>query len=818
MLYPADLEHKLGFDSLRVWLADLCLSPQGAARVAEMQLLTDPDAINRELDMADESKAIQQELLDFPTDSYNDLSPMLLRLRPQGAFPTAEDVHRLRQSLGTMRSIAAFFRPDDRRRRFPALTEAASTLKQFPQVYALADAIVDKNGDVKDSASPELGRIRSEIAAKQAQVSKVVNRLLRLAQASGWADAEALPTIREGKLLIPVQSQHKRQLPGIVHDESTSGKTVYIEPAESVTMNNDLREALGREKREIRRILIAFADAIRPDLGDLMAASELMGLFDFERAKGLAAIELDANRIIVSDQRAIRLIDARNPILVRNFRRERKRVVPLEVDLDDQNRILLVSGPNAGGKSVALKTIGILQYMTQCGMLIPASGDSRQGIFTGIFVNIGDDQSVDNDLSTYSSHLLHMKNTLRGSGERSLVLIDEFGGGTEPVIGGGIAEAILDKLNQKGVFGVITTHYSNLKHYASQTQGIVNGAMMFDTSRIEPTFRLEQGKPGGSFAIEIAHKIGLPADVIEDAKRRAGDQNANFDKHLREIQRDKRYWEEKREQIHRREKEIEEALQRQVDLLAEAKAVKDAARRESREAAEKSFSEANRQIENIIREIKHANAEKEATRVARERFRALREQTCSDQAEAGDIDEKINQATRMAKRHGVQIKTAEKEKEHRPLQKGDFVTIDGQQNVGQIQEIKGKRATVAFGSVITTIDPARLVPVSNAQARQYNRAKNRPLVNADMGEKRLAFRPYIDVRGKYAEEAIVLVNNLIDEAVMFDATQLRILHGRGNGILRSVLRQHLKGLKHVASIADEHVEHGGDGITIVTLS
>lgn len=817
MLYPPNIENKLGFDLIRHWISERCLSKQGCELIETIQFSTHFESIEQELNRVFEFVKIIQNGHEFPTENYHDLRLALSRIRPQGTFPIAEEVYDLKMSLSTLKAIAAFFKSDERQTLYPMLAASASNLKLYPFVYELADRIVGKNAIIRDNASPELHRLRRLIIAKQQQVSKTVAHILRQAQQSSWVDSESQPVIRDGRLLIPVLANHKRQIKGIVHDESLSGKTVFIEPVEAIEINNTIREIMSDEKREIRRILIAFADEIRPYINDLIEAYNLLGVFDFIRAKALLAIWMKATKIGITKEPLVNLHDAVNPVLYCSFLSEKKDVVPLTILLNNKQRILLISGPNAGGKSVALKTVGLLQYMMQCGILIPASESSSLGIFHNIFVDIGDDQSIENDLSTYSSHLQHMKTTLRHCDNKTIVLVDEFGSGTEPIIGGAIAEAILDKLNQKQVFGIITTHYSNLKHYASQTEGIINGAMMFNTAKIEPVFKLEMGKPGGSFAVEIAHKIGLPTDVIENAKQRAGEEHANFDKHLREIIRDKKYWEDKRSQIQKEIKKLEQIIQQQLVFLQEAQKTKAEIREKAKTEAEKMLSEVNKQIEQTIREIRRTQAEKEKVAIVRKEIDALKNKI-STGTPTDEFEDKIKTVEKIASKHNIEIDKKQTEAEEHELQQGDYVRLQGQQSIGQIVEISKKTAAVAFGALITTVAPEKLEYVNRAKARKELRTNKTTItLSNDYTKKRLTFKPYIDIRGKYPEEAIAAVQELVDNAIMFHVSDLRILHGRGNGVLRQVVRDYLRTVREIKNIQNEHIEHGGDGITVVKL-
>ncbi len=818
MLYPKEIEKKIGFDIIRKRLTDICISQQGKDWVMQMRFETDAESIRHAQQTAFEFWKLIRNGEEFPSENYFDLRGSLNKIRPEGTFFSPEEVFQLKMSLITVRDIFRFFSGKERRERYPLLAELASQLVYHETVYIEADRIVDKSAAIRDNASSELSRIRQSIQQKQEQVSKIVNRIFKTAQASGWVDKDSLPVMRDGRLMLPVLAPFKRQIKGIVHDESTTGKTVYIEPVEAVELNNAIKEDQAEEKREIRRILIAFANIIRPYISELIETYNWLGFFDFTRAKAKLGVELDAAAIDILDTPTIQLYDARNPLLWYTLTREGKSVVPLTLTLDQQNRILLISGPNAGGKSVAMKTVGIIQYMAQCGLLIPAREDSRLGVFRNLFVDIGDDQSIENDLSTYSSHLRNLKTMLRYSDEFSLVLIDEFGSGTEPVIGGAIAEAVLHQLNNRGVFGVITTHYSNLKHYASQTKGVINGAMMFDTQRIEPTFKLEQGKPGGSFAIEIAHKIGLPVEVINDAKQRAGEQFANFDKYLREIIRDKKYWEEKREKIRIEQKRLEELLQKQVNFLEEANNIKKEITEKAKQEAENILREANKLIENTIRQIKESQADKEKIRQARENLKTLKDKFVSfDKGEDPEIENRMSRIKKVAKNKGLNISKKVEEQQQRSIEKGNFVRMAGQDSIGQVIEISGKTAVVAFGQFITTIDPAKLQLVSEKEAKNAARQTKSMEYARELSKKRMAFKPHIDVRGYFPDDALMVVSELIDNALMFGVKEVKILHGRGNGVLRSVIRNYLKTQPGVMDFCDEHVELGGDGITVVRL-
>ncbi len=649
----------------------------------------------------------------------------------------------------------------------------------------------------------------------------------------GYVEADASVAVRDGRAVIPVPAAYKRKLGGIVHDESATGRTSYIEPTEVVELNNELRELEYAERRELVKILIEMSNQIRPYIDDLLYSYKFLGIIDFIRAKARFAINIDAILPVVSHRQDFYWKNARHPLLFLQLKSQGKEVVPLDIELQrPHERILLISGPNAGGKSVCLQTVGLLQYMLQSGLLVSMSEGSNMGFFENIFIDMGDEQSIENDLSTYSSHLMNMKFFVRNSNAATLLLIDEFGTGTEPMLGGAIAESVLNQLNSQQVFGVITTHYTNLKHFASQTEGILNGAMLFDTHAIQPLFKLQMGQPGSSFAFEIARKIGLPEVILADAKEKIGQDHFDFDKHLREIVRDKRYWEQKRQSIKDNEKRLSEVLERyQLELQNVKKERRDILEK-ARNEAQNLLSTANREIENTIRTIRESQAEKEKTRLVRRQldgFKVQAEETLVDNDDA--IEKKIRQikereqrkAEKGAKTRTDSGKGAETEKPvpDGRIEIGDYVKLQGQSVPGEVIEILGKEAVVAFGSLYTTVKSVRLEKISNNVAKREIRngagAAQVSNVGSTVRERKLNFKSEIDVRGHRTEEAIEKVANLLDEALMCEVHTVRVLHGKGNGILRQMLRQYINTLPFVVSMRDEHVQLGGSGITIVEL-
>ena len=826
MIYPQNFEQKIGFDQIRSLIKERCLGSLGTDYTDRMQFSTDYDAICKQLNCTWEFVHIVEMADDFPADFFFDVRPSLRRVRIEGTFLEESELFDLRRSLDTIQAIVRFLRPGEEEEiRYPYLYELSKEVEAFPQLVKRIDTILDKFGHIRDNASPELAHIRSSITSTLSSISRNLNAILRAAQSEGFVDKEVSPTMRDGRLVIPVAPSYKRKIKGIVHDESASGKTIFIEPAEVVEANNRVRELENEERREIVRILTAFTDELRPFIDEIIYSYEFLAEIDFIRAKALFAIETGGVLPTFENKRQIEWFHAVHPLLYLSLKRQGKTVVPLDLTLDEKNRILLISGPNAGGKSVCLKTAGLLQYMLQCGLLVPMHDNSRTGIFKDIFIDIGDEQSIEDDLSTYSSHLTHMKFFVRNANENSLLLIDEFGGGTEPQIGGAIAEALLDRFNQKRAYGVITTHYQNLKHFAEDTDGIINGAMLYDRHLMQPLFKLSIGNPGSSFAIEIARKIGLPEDVIASASEKVGSAYIDMDKYLQDIVRDKRYWESKRQNIRQREKKLEELTARyEADLTALEKQRKELLKQAKGDAAQ-ILAEANARIENTIREIKEAQAEKEKTRAARQKFEQFKAGLNEEpETDANDlVSRKLKQIAERKKRKQQRKKAEENQTQPAttsPIVVGDAVRLKGQSSVGEVLAVNGNDVTVAFGMLKSTVKSDRLEKVSKSQIKKEN-AKATFIgeqTTEEMREKQLHFKQEIDVRGMRADEALQAVTYFIDDAIQVGCSRVRILHGTGTGVLRQVIRQYLKTVPGVAHFQDEHVQLGGAGITVVELN
>ena len=838
MIYPHNFEPKIGFEQIRLILKEKCLSTLGEERVTDMAFSNQFQEIEERLEQTEEFVRILQEADNFPAQYFFDVRPSIKRIRIEGMYLDEQELFDLRRSLETIRDIVRFLLKEDEEQDssnpYPALRRLAEDILTFPQLITRINNILSPYGKIKDNASPELARIRRELSSTMGSISRTLNSILRNAQSEGVVDKDVTPAMRDGRLVIPVAPALKRKIKGIVHDESASGKTVFIEPAEVVEANNRIRELESDERREIIRILTVFSDELRPSIPDILLSYEFLAEIDFIRAKALFAEETHALKPDLADKQVIDWATAIHPLLQMSLAKHGKKVVPLDITLNGQQRILIISGPNAGGKSVCLKTVGLLQYMLQCGLLIPVHESSHAGIFDSIFIDIGDEQSIEDDLSTYSSHLTNMKIMMKHCNERSLILIDEFGGGTEPQIGGAIAEAVLKRFNQKGAFGVITTHYQNLKHFAEDHEGVINGAMLYDRHQMQALFQLQIGNPGSSFAVEIARKIGLPEEVIADASQIVGSEYINADKYLQDIVRDKRYWENKRQSIRQREKQMEETIARYQKEMEDLQASRKEIIRKAKEEADHLLQEANARIENTIRSIKEAQAEKERTRQARQELTDFRQSI----EETGNREEEERIARKMEKLREkqnrkkskkspvlseaevAQRKAQEEAKRRAGIVPGSVVKMKGQTVAGEVLEINGKNVTVAFGNLKTTVHIDRLEP-TNALPKQNELSTKSTFISTQtqdsMHEKKLHFKQDIDVRGMRGDEALQAVTYFIDDAILVGVPRVRILHGTGTGILRTLIRQYLQTVPGVRNFADEHVQFGGAGITVVDL-
>lgn len=813
LIYPRNFEHKIGFDTIRGIIEGHCVSSLGTACVSAMTFSDDAATVSRLLAETAEMLSIIMSAEHFPLDDIHDVTEQLTRLRVPGTFIGAEDLLLVRRSLGAVNDITAFFnsRRDDGATPYPLLDALCSGMIPFPDVIAAIDRVLDRYGNVKDNASPELAEIRRQLARTTGSVNSAMRRVLAQAVAAGYIDADTKPSMRDGRLVIPVPPMHKRRVSGIVHDESASGKTVFIEPAEIVEANNRIRELQMDERREITRILTIVADSIRPNVDDMLHSYSILGTVDFIHAKALFAQEVDAHMPMLDAMPAMEWYHAVHPVLLLSLRRQGKEIVPLDITLSPERRILVISGPNAGGKSVCLKTVGVVQYMAQCGVLPPLYENSHVGIFSDIMIDIGDDQSIEDDLSTYSSHLRNMKQFLSSGRGTSLLLIDEFGGGTEPQIGGAIAQAILRRFNDLRMWGVVTTHYQNLKHFAEDTDGLVNGSMLYDRHLMQPLFKLSIGNPGSSFAVEIARKTGLPASIIADAEEIVGSDYINMDKYLLDIARDKRYWENKRLSIRQKEKKIEQVLERYEEDASQLREKRREIIADARQEAQRILDNSNASIERTIHDIRRAQADKEKTMEARRRLEEEKKRLTTEQRGDHPL---LNKAPKPKKK---QLKP-DSNLPSRPIAVGDIVKLDGQGTPGRVLEIQGNNAVVAFGMLKTTVNTARL---RHTIAKIDSGARPSSFVSSStsdsLRDRQLKFKQEIDVRGMRVDEAIQAITYFIDDAIQFSAHRVRILHGTGTGALRQSIRQYLDSVPGVSSYRDEHVQFGGAGITIVDL-
>lgn len=859
MNYPKTIEKKLGMDEIRRLLQGYCMSTLGHELVNEVHFSADGKEVNEWLCQVREMRRIKEEAEDFPMDYIFDVRQGVARLRLEGTHLETQELFDLRRSMETVVGIVNFLNnstpgEDDEEisgtSKYPALSRLAENVQTFPMLMRTIDRVLDSYGNIKDSASPELGRIRSELKRTEGSISRTLYNILRSAQQDGVVEKDISPTLRDGRLVIPVAPAMKRKIRGIVHDESASGKTVFIEPSEVVEANNRVRELEADERREIIKILTDVSKELRPHVKELLEEFRFLAQIDLIRAKSQMAEDFDAYEPVVEEYPTVDWIRSIHPLLQQSLNKQQKQVVPLEITLTPEKRLLVISGPNAGGKSVCLKTMGLLQYMVQCGLSIPVSDRSTVGIFESIMIDIGDEQSIEDDLSTYSSHLLNMKMMIKGASPKTLLLIDEFGGGTEPQIGGAIAEAVLGQFWESKAWGIITTHYQNLKHFAEDHKGVVNGAMLYDRHEMRPLFQLEIGRPGSSFAIEIARKTGLPENVIKEASEIVGRDYIQSDKYLQDIVRDKRYWESKRQNIHQQEKQIQQSIDRYEtrveDLDRERRAILTRAKRE----AEELLAEANKRIENTIREIREQQAEKEATKKMREELAVFREEVQQIDATANDevIAKKMEQIQQRRERH--QKRQAEKAKRQedsaraireavakadaqrassKTIEVGTTVRIKGTTTVGTVETIQGKQASVIFdGGVrsrikVDSLEYAEQPKNTQPQTKQQQlmaklaSAPTSTVTRNTIDEHKRQFSHDIDVRGMRGDEALDRIMHFIDDAILMGVSQVKILHGKGNGILRQLIRQYLKSVPNVVSFRDEDVRFGGAGITVAEL-
>lgn len=814
------LEAKLGFDKIRRIISDRCLTDYAADRVEKEEFTTDRSSIMTRLALTDEMRLIMMFEDSFPTTGYIDAVPFLEPLLKAGSSIDTLSLAKLKTATDTIRKILHFF-GGIKDGVYPRLKRMAGQINSFPEVQRRIESILDKYGDIKDSASDRLLELRGAIRSREASLSKRAGAVLRKAQEDGIADSDASVCIRDGKFLIPVSSSAKRKLPGFVYDESASGKTTFIEPAEIVELENELIALHFEEEREIRKILFEFTEFLRPYIPELLSGAKFLGEIDFLMAKAQTALDFIAGVPVISEEGAVELRKARHPLLEKALRAEGRNMVPLTITLSPKKRILLISGPNAGGKSVCLKTMGLLQYMFQWGMLIPTSETSEMMIFDRIFVSIGDDQNIESDLSTYSSFLSQMREMLSCADEKTLVLIDEFGSGTEPAAGGAIAEAILSEMDRRGVYGVITTHYTNLKLYASGPDTrVINGAMLYDAAKIEPLFKLEIGLPGNSFAFELARKMRLPESIVKDAERRAGEEFVGIERNLRKIARNRKALDEKLQKVKNSDKALTGLTEKYQKELEDIKSLRESIISSAMQEAEQIVKGAGKQVEKTIRDIRQAQAEKTQTKEAREELQgflgALEKRKEKEGRNKEDyIDRKLASLQKRVKKKD----TDEREQKSAPLKVGEKVRIKDNGLVGEVSKISNKAVTVIVGNISSTMSPDKVERISSNEFREAARKEFKPAeqkVDSSLTDRRLNFSPELDIRGERLSDALNIVARYIDDAVMLNIGTVRIIHGKGSGVLREEIQKYLRSIPGL-EVSDEDIRNGGTGVTIVKL-
>lgn len=785
MIFPSEFEHKLGFDQIRQRLINYCLSPLGIRLVDEMSFSADFTAIQTLLKQNLEFKLILEKGDEFPASNYSDPTEYFKTAAVQDSFLEEEAFHSILLSLQTILACRKFLIANQE--PYPELFKLTQPVSVSLELVKAIESKFDDKGQVRDNASAELGRIRKRIRDEQYRVKRLIEQIFRQAVGHGWVPEGSSTTIRDGRLVIPVLAEHKRKLSGFIMDESSTGQTVYMEPAEVLEANNEIRDLFHADRREVVKILRELTNLLRNNLPQLRDAYQFLSIIDFTRAKAKLSLDIKAELPKLKPDSDLNWMHARHPLLYLSLKGKRE-VVPLTIDLTNENPFLLVSGPNAGGKSVCLKTVGLIQYMAQCGLLVPLHDKSTVGIYKKIFLDIGDQQSIENDLSTYSSHLKNMSFFLQNSDSTTLVLMDELGAGTDPNFGGGIAESILAGLIDRKVWGVATTHYYNLKLFASNHSSIRNGAMQFDSQKLEPLFQLEIGKPGSSFALEIARKTGLPKGTIQRAEEIIGQELTGLETLMKSVAEEKQSLDKRLREIEIREKKLNETLSQYQTLSAELNTKKKEILDKAKTEASNLLKDTNREIEKTIRHIRENKAEKKETKKVREGLQSL--------------VEKVKPV--------MQVRA-----QHDKIAMGDSVRLIGQEVSGKVLSIKDEVATVQFGDLRSQVKVKQLVRSDQVVSNPaFEKVRS---IGLDVMRKQSTFVNTLDIRGKRVEEVNSVLDQFIDDAMLLGQSELKILHGKGEGVLRKVVRERLKKIKGVASIADEHVDRGGDGITVVVL-
>ncbi len=803
MINQTNFESKIGFDIIKNLIKEECLSNSAKALVEDISFSSDYLFVKELLCQTDELRKILIFDKNFPSSDYFDLKEEIIRIKTQGTFISQENLILLKNSLNTIIKITDFFKPEEKTQQYKELSKLSSKIFIEERIIEYINRIIDEKGEIRDSASPGLSKIRSQLHQKINIVERKLNQTINNARKEGWIADDISSTIRNGRVVIPVIATHKRKIKGFVHDVSSTGQTFYIEPEEVFDINNEIIELESEEKKEIVKILTSFTDYLRFYTDSLCDAYNFLFYIDFVRAKAKVAIKIKAVLPVLSEKSQIEWYDAVHPVLYLSHLSQGKQVVPLNIKLDDKQRILVISGPNAGGKSVCLKTVGLIQYMLQCGILVPLRETSEAGIFKNIFIDIGDEQSIENDLSTYSSHLINLKNLISSATENTLFLIDEFGSGTEPNLGGAIAESVLEELSIRKSLGIVTTHYANLKLLAGKIDGVINGSMLFDTNTMSPLYKLKIGKPGSSFAFEIAEKIGLQPFILIKAKEKVDKALLDFEHQLQQLEVDKEQIKSKQKELEVADEFLSELINKYTLLNEKLEKNKKNILKQAKEEALELINQSNKVIENAVRMIKESNADKEVTKQAREKIQNVKKAIVKTDIKNKKSEKSINE-----------------EVVNEPIFIGDYVKIKGQNTTGEVESVKNNKATILTNSIKVSIPLSQLQKVTVDEYKKSITKKNRSQfrnIIENINEKAANFNPSIDLRGKRAEEALILLGNFIDDALLLSIYELRILHGKGNGILREVIRDYLKGIPEVKEFKSEHIERGGDGITIVTL-
>lgn len=794
MLYPSNLEKKINFKKIKELLKAECSSSLGMEYVDKVAFSSDPKLVNKLLDQTQEFLDILISGESFPASNFTNLNPYLEKAKLEGAFLDQEEFHEVKLSLNTLQGCIKFFSKYGE--SYPALSQLLGLVLDLDLGLLKAiELVVDEKGQIRSNASKELQLIRNQIIYEESRLRKVMDRIFKEARAKGLTPEDSAITIRSGRMVIPVAAENKRKLRGFIHDESATGQTVFMEPEEALDINNEIRDLEYMERREIIKILTQLTDRLRPSIPALRKATNYLGLIDFIRAKAKFAQKTESVKPVIVKERTLSWTHARHPLLEMALKSQQKKIVPLSIHLEGQNRLLVISGPNAGGKSVTLKTVALLQYMLQCGILIPVHPDSKSSLFDNFFIDIGDEQNLENDLSTYSSHLMSMKHFTQFANKKTILFIDEFGTGTEPQFGGAIAESILLALNKAGAFGIVTTHYGNLKQAANKNQGLVNGAMRYDVEKLEPMYQLEIGKPGSSFALEIASKIGISKEILNYAKSQIGEERVRYDRLLTQLENEKNQYSGLLTEVKSKEKLLQTRLKEYNELKETLEQTKKRYIQEAKQEAKRLLDETNKKIEATIREIKEGKAEKEATKKVRKELESFKEEI---------KPEKV-----VVKEPGITVLGGK-------IETGDWVRLKDNGAIAQVLQLRNKEVDISIGELKSTVKLSRLEKISQTQVKKETKASsNRSGFNTN--QKMMDFSPNLDLRGKRGEEVLSLVQTFIDEGYMLGVKDLRIVHGKGDGILREITRNLLRTMGPVKKMEDEHADRGGAGVTLVTL-